>query len=156
MAQTIPAMASVAELVAEARRLTMKPSTPNDALLVEYLEAQEIETADDFLSLSDEAFASITRHTSVTLKMADAMRRLRRDQAAAHGVTIPTPTASEPKPQRSQTTPIIAPDVPVEPLCRVCINEFIGTITMTHNRKRNALGAKLCSEIATGERHPDR
>ena len=76
-------MPSIAEVVAEARRLTNKPSTPNDtpndALLIEYLKAQEVTSAADFSNLSDESFTLIMQHPSVTMVMADALRLLRRN-----------------------------------------------------------------------------
>ena len=139
----------ISALISEARLLTGKPPTENDALLLAYLDAQEIHSASDFLHLSDASFAQITRQPCVTLVMADTLRRLRRDQPDGTS----GPSKSEPKPPAAPPSALhrrVSNPPPLETLATTVIHGLIGTITMTHNQKRNALGLQLCSEIARG------
>ncbi len=140
---------ATAELVAEARKLTGKRARPQDAQLVEYLESQEVQSASDFLGLSDESFESVVQHEAATLLIADALRKLRGQRGGEQGDKRGGGNASGSKRARVAEE---LPGSPVRrsPLSKVTINEFIGTITMMHNRKRNALGARLCAEIEAG------
>ena len=86
----------IGELVAEARRLTGKLPTDNDALLIAYLDAQEIHTVEDFFRLSGESFEQITRQPCVTLLMADTLRRLcRRESPPSSRSEFPNSKATE-------------------------------------------------------------
>lgn len=130
----------IEDVILKARKLTSRPSTNKDAELVEYLKEQEVLNAKDFFALSDESFDVVTRHHSVTLVMADALRGLRHERARLAQTLAPHAVTKDNAGSEDQNR---------EPLCTLVINEWVGTITMTHNSKRNALGMKLCSEIVS-------
>lgn len=131
----------VERVVGEGRRRTGKPPTPKDEQLVQYLKEQEVLKAADFFALTPESFDLVTRHPAMTLVMADALRELRKEHSqTAHaraGKRMPSDNARSSHNAQDR-------------LCTVLISEYVGTITMTHNAKRNALGVKLCSEIGSG------
>lgn len=136
-------LAAIKELVAEARALTGKPATPNDALLERYLSDNEVTSPDDFQNLSDCSFTMLLQQPFVTLVMADALRQLRRQRVRA---CAPSSPAKRPRLEHGMTHAAEGPSS----LCSTSIEGHIGTVTMTHNEKRNALGATLCSDIERG------
>jgi methylmalonyl-CoA decarboxylase len=167
------AEATIEAVVAEARSAMGKAATAasrtRDQSLAAYLREQEIETAADFIALSEAGFRAVAEWRDCTLAMADALRTLRRAAAAAacpsqQCARSPSHTAASggggggggaPAPKRARllppaaTTAAVSPSA-VAPMCRVVISDEVGTITMTHNRKRNALCAALCAEIRQG------
>jgi len=124
----------IKELVAEARALTGKPATPNDKLLEQYLSDNEVTSMDDFQNLSDCSFTMLLQQPFATLVMADALRQLRRQR-----VRQSSPPSKRPRLEHAPSS-----------LCSTSIEGHIGTVTMAHNEKRNALGARLCSDIERG------
>ncbi|KAL1511629.1 hypothetical protein AB1Y20_006421 [Prymnesium parvum] len=139
-APAVAPSSSIEDVIAEARRCTGKPSSDKDAELLSYLKSQEVASASDFFNLSAKSFEVVAQHPAVTLVMADALRRLREKPDKPEG------TADLPS-KRAKLSPPAAAAASLEPLCSVCIHEFVGIVTMEHNAKRNALGSALCSQI---------
>jgi len=118
----------ISALISEARQLTGKPPTENDALLIAYLDTQEIHTANDFLHLSDASFAQITKQPCVTLVMADTLCRLRRGQPGGSSESTelkPKPAAPPPTLHRRGNPP------PLETLATTVIHEPTLALTLT-------------------------
>ena len=120
--------------------------------MVGFLKGQEITLAADFFALSNASFKTVTSAPGATLVLIDALRALRRDQRelseAATVPWMPSPSRSRGQQQATQqevalqeaaSSSAYAATPHGQPLCMIEMTDNIGTITMVHNRKRNAL-----------------